>query len=383
MTSVSIIIPAYNQAGFLAQAIESALGQTHPAVEVVVVDDGSTDRTPEVAASYRDRPKFKYVRQENQGLPGARNRGLAESSGAYLCFLDSDDCYLPEKAARQASLLDEDPELGLVYCDITVVDASGQPAREQAPVAENQRALSGDIFESLMVSGYFPPHTVMIRRSVLDQVGPFDRALGGHADYDLWLRVAGAGFKAAFIPERLALYRRHGGSMSRDGLHMEATCVGALRKIVELYPDRSAAALRHLQSRIHELHLSNKWLRERTDNPGAQADNAALRARLEATVLWKSKLEAGIALAACGQKDAAVRLMVDGVKAVQSCRIPEVILQALLETCASLGPLDPGRARYLLGLASKFAAAGGRSAEADRAARMAAALEAQNQPVPA
>src|ERR1051326_446413 len=124
MAKVSIIIPAYNQAQFLAAAIESALQQTHRDVEVVVIDDGSTDDTRQVAERFANR--IIYVYQENTGLPGARNRGIRESSGEYLCFLDSDDSYHSEKAQRQAELLDENPEIGFVYCDIITTDEAGQ-----------------------------------------------------------------------------------------------------------------------------------------------------------------------------------------------------------------------------------------------------------------
>ena len=209
MPRVSIIIPAYNQARFLAKAIESALGQTHSDLEVIVVDDGSPDNTAEVAARFDGSQNFKYVRQANTGAAGARNRGIRESTGDYLCFLDADDYYVPEKVARQAAQLDADPSLGWVYCDFTTVDQAGRPIDEQAPIAKHERQLDGDLFGSLMLSGYFPPHVVMIRRAVLDRVGLWEQEFGGHMDYELWLRVAGAGFNAGFIPEPLAVYRTH------------------------------------------------------------------------------------------------------------------------------------------------------------------------------
>ena len=262
MSKVSIVIPAYNQARYLAQAIESALQQTHSDIEVVVVDDGSTDETPAVNERYLSNPYFRSVRQTNTGLPGARNRGISESTGDYLCFLDSDDYFLPEKVARQAAMLDASPELGFVYCDITTVDETGQPVTEQFSVANTQRELSGNLFTSLMLGGYFPPHTVMIRRRVLDLVGTFDPDLGGHADYELWLRVSGAGFKAAFIAERLVCYRTHPDSMSKDGLHMAETRLAAFRKLVRLYPDSMSMGLHRLQETNQDLLVANKWLQQ-------------------------------------------------------------------------------------------------------------------------
>ncbi len=269
MSKVSIIIPCFKQAHFLAQAVDSALAQTHADLEVLVIDDGSPDDTAAVAARYAGDARFKYVRQENTGLPGARNRGIGESSGEYLCFLDSDDTYAPSKVARQVALLDADPALGWVYCDIVTVDEQGVAVPDQFSIAATKRDLSGDLFSSLMLGGYFPPHTVMIRRAVLDEVGGFDPALGGHADYELWLRVAGAGHRAAFVPEALANYRVHASSMSKDGEHMHTSRVATLVKIARLHPDKVAAGADRLQQSIADLFAANQWMRRRQEEAPA------------------------------------------------------------------------------------------------------------------
>src|SRR5947209_2872680 len=258
MPKVSIIIPAYYQGRFLRAALESALGQSHRNVEVVVIDDGSTDDTAEIAAGFADR--IKYIRQENAGLPSARNRGIRESSGDYLCFMDSDDFYDPEKVQRQAELLDADPELGFVYCDIITTDEAGQPLPEQASVYSPSRQMSGNIFQTLMLAGYFPPHTVMIRRRVLEAVGEFDPELGGHADYELWLRAAAAGHTACFINQKLAYYRTYPTSMSKDGQHMAETRLETFRKISRLHPDLVAQSLQNLQQSNQDLFQANAWL---------------------------------------------------------------------------------------------------------------------------
>ena len=246
MKRISIIIPAYNQAAFLGQAIDSALGQANADVEVIVVDDGSTDETPAVIARYEGNPRFQSIRQPNAGLPATRNRGLAAATGEYICFLDSDDFFAPDKCAKQAALLDARPELGFVYCDITIVDQASQPKPDQPSINQIQRTLSGNIFPALMMGGYFPPHTVMIRKTVLEAVGAFDPALGGHADYDLWLRAA-AVHPAAFLDEKLAFYRDWGNSMSKNREHMDETRLGTLRKIARLHPELAGDALHQLQ----------------------------------------------------------------------------------------------------------------------------------------
>lgn len=264
MPTTSIVIPAFNQAGFLAQAIESALAQSDATVETIVVDDGSTDETPEVVDSFQGRPGFSVIRQANQGLPAARNRGAAAATGDYLCFLDSDDWLHPEKTSLQVALLEADSELGFIYSDIITVDQDGRPLEDQYSVAQSGRVLSGDIFPSLVMGGYFPPLTVTIRRSVFERTGGFDEELGGHADYDLWLRAA-AGHRACFLPQPLAYYRVHAASMSRDGAHMAATRKAALQKLARLYPDRLGAAVHGLQQANEDLHRANQWLNRNCD----------------------------------------------------------------------------------------------------------------------
>jgi hypothetical protein len=184
--------------------------------------------------------------------------------------LDADDYYAPEKVRKQAELLEGDPGLGFVYCDIITVDEQGRPLPEQYSVGGCQRELSGNIFRSLMLGGYFPPHTVMIRRGVLEQVGLFDPELGGHADYDLWLRVSGAGHRACYLDERLAYYRNCPNSMSKDGLRMAETRLAAFRKIVRLYPEAVAEAIESLQQSCRDLFEGNRWLQRELQHIGQQ-----------------------------------------------------------------------------------------------------------------
>lgn len=362
MSKVSIIIPAYMQAAYLGKTIESALAQTHDDLEVIVIDDGSPDATSEVAARFRDRPNFKYVRQENTGLAGARNRGIAESSGEYLCFLDADDQYLPEKVAKQVARLERNPDLGFAYCDLTTIDEHDKPVADQFYVSNLKRELSGDIFPALITGGYFPPHTVMIRRSVLDQVGNFDHELGGHADYELWLRVAGAGFKAVFIPERLVLYRRHSDNMSKNGQHMGETRLATLQKISRLYPEKAGRSLDQLQQMVADMNIANNWLQRKIEQSPSYQDPTVAKAapaidkqELQISVAWRAKLEAGTALIAMKQPAAAAKVLLEGIKAVETCKNASITLEAVVEICEKLAPIDAGRASHLLKLAVKMA----------------------------
>jgi GT2 family glycosyltransferase len=256
---ISFVIPAFNQDSYVSRAIDSALAQSHTPVEVIVVDDGSTDGTAKVLSTYKERPNVTLIRQPNAGLSAARNRGLASSRGEFICFLDADDYLAPAFAAKLQTPLLEDPGVAFAYCDLQRVDRFGDPVDDYS-VASARRTLNGDLFESLIIGGYFTPNTVLLRRPVLDALGGFDLELGGHADYDLWLRIAGAGHRAAFVSERLAFYRMHPASMSQDADHMRQTRVLALDKATRRSPARMAAALSAVQDLAVDLHAANGWL---------------------------------------------------------------------------------------------------------------------------
>lgn len=261
MPKVSVVIPVYRQAHYVAAAIASVLAQTLEDIEIIVVDDGSPDDVAGAVARASSDRRITLIRQENKGLAGARNSGLAAATGDFLCFLDADDTYEPEKLEKQVRLLESSPDLGWAYCDIITTSATGEPLEEQFRIADQPRELSGDIFGSLLQGGFFPPHTVMVRRSVLQQEGGFDPVLGGHADYELWLRISGAGHRAGFIPEPLVRYRTHGESMSKDGRHMDETRRAALVKIFRLFPERAGAGVHLLQQDIQNLFTAHQWLR--------------------------------------------------------------------------------------------------------------------------
>lgn len=260
MSLVSVVIPAFNQGRFLKQAIDSALAQTHAPLEVVVVDDGSTDDTAAVCAEYARDPRVVILRRENSGVGAARNAGARAAQGAFLTFLDADDFFHPEKCAAQADLLDAEPDLAFTYCDIVGVGEDGTPTGDVYSVAESRHLLNGDILPSLVTGGYFPPHAVMMRRAVFDALDGFDPSLGGHADLDLWLRAAAAGYAARFLDRRLAYYRSHPGGMSRDRTHMAATRTAALAKLARTWPGRLADAISALQESCDDLHRTNQWL---------------------------------------------------------------------------------------------------------------------------
>jgi glycosyltransferase involved in cell wall biosynthesis len=207
---VSIVVPCFNQARFLPESIASALVQSHPNVEVIVVDDGSTDRSAEVAAGY----PVQVVRQANQGLSSARNAGLAASGGEAVIFLDADDRLRPEAAAAGVAALQRTPEAMLAFGRCLLIDEQG------APLATDQPRVADRFYEELLRRNYiWTPALVAFRRQVLDELGGFDPSVNPSADYDLYLRVAR---RYAFAPHDtiVADYRQHGTSMSRNPVLM-------------------------------------------------------------------------------------------------------------------------------------------------------------------
>ena len=199
--TVSIIIPTYNRAHLIGEALESVFAQTYLDYEVIVVDDGSTDDTREVLKSYGKRIRVVY--QENQGISAARNRGISVSMGCYIAFLDSDDVWLPEKLERQVSYLDQHPAVALLYSRMryTYVEKQGREriVPEKAFVT---------VEELLSESNCIPTSCAVVRKDSLDKVGLFDPALPIAEDFDLWLRI-GRRYEIGFQDEILGEHRRH------------------------------------------------------------------------------------------------------------------------------------------------------------------------------
>ena len=211
MARVSIIIPAYNRAGFLGEAIHSVLAQTFTDFEVIVVDDGSTDNTSDVVRTFAD-PRVEYIRQNNQGPAGARNAGIRASTGECVTFLDSDDTLLPRKLEIQARALDAHHELGLVASGYEFIDEGGRLLREERPWIGRA---SPDL-PSILLGGLAPVHAVMVRRAWLDQVGGFDVRFRAAEDMDLWYRLSLAGCGMGWVPAIVCRYRIHRHNMCRS-----------------------------------------------------------------------------------------------------------------------------------------------------------------------
>lgn len=208
MPLVTVVIPSYNCARYLPEAIDSVLAQTYRSIEIIVVDDGSTDNTAEVVAKYGD--KIIYIKQENRGLSAARNTGILLSRGKYLVFLDSDDLLLPDMVEVMVRALEEHPECGAAYGGHLIIDEDGSRQSESELTKP-----SGRLFETLMADGLMQVASVMVRRDALSLSGIFDPMLRQIEDRDLWIRLAYY-YDFIFVPKHVSAYRSVYGSMSRN-----------------------------------------------------------------------------------------------------------------------------------------------------------------------
>ena len=233
MIRVSVIIPAYNGDRYLAEAIESVLRQTYSEYEIIVVDDGSTDNTPEIVRQYGDR--INYLFQANQGVAASRNLGLAAARGEYIAFLDQDDVFLPHKLSVQVDLLDRDSNLGLVNSGWQIVDRVGtlkaavQPWQQIPDLSYANLIVWKPVFLGAM----------LFRRSWLERSGGFDSTLSQTPDVDLVMRLAMMGCPAAWVEQTTVKYRQHEANASKNTL-LQAR---ELNEITNRFFDRSNLSL--------------------------------------------------------------------------------------------------------------------------------------------
>ncbi|MBN1344121.1 MAG: glycosyltransferase [Phycisphaerae bacterium] len=206
---VSIVIPTYNRASLIGQTLDSVDRQTFRDFEVIVLDDGSTDRTPDLIRA-RHGP-VRYLRQERRGAAAARNHALAEAQGELVAFLDSDDLWLPEFLEEVVSALNDAPNAALGYSDFRTIDAAGSVLR-----GHRKRQHGGNVVAPLFASIFIHTSCVVARRERILEAGGFDEQLEATEDYDLWLRLS-LTYPFVSVPKPLCLRRTHNGSLSRNG----------------------------------------------------------------------------------------------------------------------------------------------------------------------
>jgi glycosyltransferase involved in cell wall biosynthesis len=228
---VSVIIPAYNMARFLPQAVESVLAQSYGNLEIQIIDDGSKDDTPEVVRQWQSNPRVRVHRQANGGLSHARNQGVALTRGSFVALLDADDIWLPQKLALQMPLFRGRPELGVVYSDYVRMDEEGKPL-PNGPTRMHRGSISGP----LLIENFVPASTAVVRRGCFERCGGFDVALRTGEDYEMWLRLS-AHFQFDFIAEPTMRYRTGGWQMSTDYRGRYETAIRVMQGFLDKNPD--------------------------------------------------------------------------------------------------------------------------------------------------
>jgi len=210
MPKVSVIIPTYNRANYICDAIDSVLNQTYQDFEIIVVDDGSTDNTREILKQYIKDKKIRYLYQENKGVSSARNKGIEEVNGEYVAFLDADDIWYSEKINLQINELENNYKLGLVGSFMDTIDEKGNKLGVLKPKID-----PGDSFESTLFYGSPAPSTFVLRKACIDEIGNFDEKQSMFADLDLFLRITEK-YSVKTINKSLGAYRVHSTNMSSN-----------------------------------------------------------------------------------------------------------------------------------------------------------------------
>jgi hypothetical protein len=273
MPKVSVIIPTYNRADFIEEAVESALCQTYKDFEIIIVDDGSTDNTKDVLQKFHN--KIRYVYKNNGGVASARNSGIKHAHGEYIAFLDSDDLWLPERLKIGVQALDFDKNIGLFFSDCHRV-FNGK--RVSKTYFDAYKPYSGFVFKQLYMQDFIPTSTVLVRKDCLRLLGMFDGNLPSCEDYDLWLRISTC-FKINYTKMPLAIYKTHSKSISCKNFFGPA-----LRKVLVKtkinYKNQIKEFSRAAKRRISMVSCSRGWHLKKSGNYD-EAINEALNALKE------------------------------------------------------------------------------------------------------
>ena len=236
MSLVSVIIPTYNRADFIVASLESVLAQTYAPLEIIVVDNGSTDDTLTRLEPYGDKITLCHEPKAGMGGSYARNKGLDRATGDYIAFLDSDDLWLPDKIEKQVELLRKNRKCGWCYTDMAAIDPHTQTKLYQ--FSHTRKMHEGDVLEQAFIQTFSSIITLLIRREVIEQVGRFWPVPKG-TDADFIIRLAGTA-PACYLPEPLVIQQVHQASVTGTIDGQAAFEAGKMIKerAIKQFPDR-------------------------------------------------------------------------------------------------------------------------------------------------
>ncbi len=243
---VSIIMPVLNGERYIAEAIESILAQTYTNYELIVVDDGSTDRTSAVVQSFGDRLELEYVSHLlPQGIAPSMNDGVRHASGDLIAFLDHDDAWFPEFLETQVDYLNRHPDVAMVHSDFQTVDVQGVILEASVAACRKRKRPSGHVFRELFLDSFIVGNSVLIRKECFERLGLFDESLRW-GDYHMWMRIA-RHYRVDYVPKVLTKYRQHPSQSTRTASdNVAPVALQAIDKIIGEYP----AVRRELGSQV-------------------------------------------------------------------------------------------------------------------------------------
>ncbi len=289
MPTISIIIPAYNAERTILETIASVQQQTFSDFELIVINDGSTDRTLEVLQSIQDE-RLKIFSYENGGLPTARNRGISHASGEFIALLDADDLWTPDKLELQLAALQQHPEAGVAYSWTYFMNEKegGRSFHPCEPVF-----FEGNVYAKLLIGDFiYNGSNTLIRRQAIDSVGEFDPALKSCEDWEYWVRLA-AHWNFVLVPKHQIFYRRFSGAMSSKVEVMKEASLTAIEKAFRAAPPELQFLKKHCLTNFN-LYSGNLYLQHSKDMEGV--NQAGLH-------LWKAiRLKPSILLSQGTQK---------------------------------------------------------------------------------
>jgi glycosyltransferase involved in cell wall biosynthesis len=252
---VSVIVPAYNAEKFISVAVSSVVAQTYSALEVIVIDDGSSDSTKDIVNEIAaNDSRVKCYSIKNSGRAAARNYGISKATGSWFAFLDADDFWAPEKLSKQLACWQINEKVGLIYTERTWVDAKGTPLLDQP---QRYNLPEGMILDKLVDGNYICTSTVLIKKELVDTVGGFDESkdFKNCQDYDLWIRVAPKTIAAA-VSDPLCFYRLHDDNAHKNVLSRYIglrSCMKRLQQVLVENRMFDAGAQKRLELRTAQI----------------------------------------------------------------------------------------------------------------------------------
>ena len=233
--AVSIVVTCFNYGEYIEGALTSVYNQSFEDYEVIVVDDGSTDNSEEQVRPFLDDNRFRYIKQKNAGQANAKNRGIKESTGEFIAFLDADDLWKKDKLEQQLKLF-ENLEVGVVYSKASLIDAQGEPL----PMPSQGKYLHprrGMISNYLFLDNFIWFSSAVVRRECLNKLGLFDESLQMSIDWDLWLRIS-TRYAFDFVDEPLLAYRvGHSGQMSQNMVTRQQCSDRIMESFLKNFPE--------------------------------------------------------------------------------------------------------------------------------------------------